>query len=65
MYEYEQIIKEQKKIQAEADQREKDALYGYDEKDKDKESFGSENTFGEEKKSKGGFGSGSTFGSGM
>jgi hypothetical protein len=65
MYEYEQIIKEQKKIQAEADQREKDALYGYDEKDKDKKSFGSDNTFGEEKKSKEGFGSGNTFGSGM
>jgi hypothetical protein len=65
MYEYEQIIKEQKKIQAEADQREKDALYGFDEKDKDKKSFGSDNTFGEDKKSKEGFGSGNTFGSGM
>jgi hypothetical protein len=65
MYEYEQILKEQEKIQEEAEQREKDEYYEYDEKSKDKKGFGSEDTFGEEKKSKEGFGSGSTFGSGM
>jgi hypothetical protein len=65
MYEYEQIIKEQKKIQKEAEQREKDEYYEYDEKSNDNKGFGSEDTFGKEGKSKETFGSGSTFGSGM
>ena len=60
MTEYEELLRKQRKVQAEARRREKDALYGFDENanpDKDDE-FGGQNTFGE------GFGSGSKFGSG-
>jgi hypothetical protein len=60
MTEYEELRRKQRKVQAEARRREKDALYGFDENadtDKDDE-FGGQNTFGE------GFGSGSKFGSG-
>ena len=67
MTEYEEILKQERKVKAEAERREKDALYGFDENanpDKDKE-FGGQDTFGEGFGSESNFGSESTFGGGQ
>ena len=67
MTEYEELLKEERKVKAEAERREKDAIYGFDENanpDKKKE-FGGQDTFGEGFGSESEFGSGSTFGEGQ
>ena len=67
MTEYEEILKQERKVKAEAERREKDALYGFDENanpEKDKE-FGGQDTFGEGFGSESKFGSESTFGGGQ
>jgi hypothetical protein len=67
MTEYEEILKEERRVKAEAERREKDAMYGFDENanpDKDKE-FGGQDTFGEGFGSESKFGSESTFGGGQ